>query len=497
MATKALTKVKTADKTAAAKTAESLIRQSVMLAIKDAEKVAGIQSVSLGNEERMSSGNLALDLVAGNGGLAPGMYTFSGGEQSAKTTTALVIVAASLGQDVSVRGLWDAEGSSGSSTDYISNIMSTVSGNKKLSMEHLFGVKNTKGDYIVEPAVYYQDTSVLIEFFDWLAAFLRRLPTKRYEDGRWWYIYPITDDNKARFKDIIDIGRSKLAKKLYIPAESGAPQAIFVLDSWASLLPEGMDQDEVKGAMALLAREFAQHLPRVKGKLRSKRVILIGTNQLREKPGFVMGDNRYEAAGNALKFYSDVRIWHTARALSGVPYNPKGKGQFEEEPSVEVEGGTDKYRYVHILARKNKLGVPNRESWLRIWVSDANGQARGLDPVFDVFHVLYITNQLTGTRSKMKLNITGLGEAAANINWEQFKCLVIGTREQRDEVLEKLGYKKGINLRAGIFSQSRKGALEKMYVKATLQKRGAVEDKTSETALLALKSDSDEEDGEE
>lgn len=447
-------------------------RQAYMLGIiGEAEKVAKIQNISIGMEDRMSSGMLCLDLMLGKGGLAPGMYTFSGGEQSCKTTTQLVVMAASVYQKVEMRVLWDAENSSGSSTDYVQNVVNTVLRDKRtISVEDLFGVKNKKGDFIQLPVVYYQDTNSLEGFFDFFAALLRRLPDKRYEDGQWWYIFPKDTKGMERAKAMdleIDVARSKANGAIYAPAEDGSPQALILNDGWAAMLPEAMDEEEKKAGLGLLARKFAEHLPRVKGKLRAKRVILIGTNQLKEKP-MAFGDPRYESGGNSLRFNSDCRIWHTARALSGVPYKPKGKGMIEEEDSVEFPGTKDVYRYVSLEARKNKLGVPNRTTWIKVWISDGEGKARGLCPVFDTFHALVETGQisgkLTGARDKLLLNVNSLGEAKKNINWTEFKTLILGTRKEMDTVLEKIGYKTGIGIRAGLFRMSRRGLLEELYV---------------------------------
>jgi len=425
----------------------------------DLEKTCHLQSITLSAEDRISSGNICLDLLLG-GGFSPSMTTFSGGEQTCKTTTAITAMAASVTQKVGMRVLWDAEGSSGSSTDYVSNIFETMGVN--VDIETLFGVRE-KGKYTTPPLVYYRDEGSMEDFFGWTAGLLRRLPDKRKENGKWWYIYEGTRENKAQYKDQMDLQMSRANDAVYIEAEDGALQAFIIIDSWPSLLPASMDTDDPKAGMALVAREFSKHVPRVKGKLRAKRVIILGINQLRQKPGVLYGDPRYEPGGEALKFYSDVRCWYTARSLSGVPFNPKGKGQIEEEEGVD--GGTDIYRYVHVKAIKNKLAIPNRETWLRVWVSDAQQQAHGLDPVWDTFYALSLTGQVSGKRSSMLLNVHGLGEAQKNINWAQFKTLVLGTKEDQTAIYDKIGYKT-INLRKGLFNLSKKGIMEKLYMEA-------------------------------
>jgi hypothetical protein len=65
----------------------------------------------------------------------------------------------------------------------------------------------------------------------------------------------------------------------------------------------------------------------------------------------------------------------------------------------------------------------------------------------------------------MRLNIPGLGEATRNIDWMQFKKLIIGTPEQRAEVCKLIGYKP-VNLRRGLVNLSKKGQLDALYWEA-------------------------------
>jgi RecA/RadA recombinase len=427
--------------------------------LQELEKVVKIQSVTLGNEHRVSTGLLCIDLILG-GGISPAMYTVAGPEQSAKTTLAIAMMGSAVNQKVSLPVLWDAENSSGSSMDYVENIFNTMG--VKANVETIFGVKQN-GKYVTEPLVYYRDEAELNTFYDWLSALLRRLPDKRYEDGRWWYVYEATQENKAKYKAMMDRKLSAANGAIYIEAENGSLQAYVLVDSYPSLLPDSMDEDDPKAGMALQAREFAKHVPRVAGKLRAKRVALVGINQIREKIGFVMGDPRYEPGGNALKFYSSVRMWNTPRALSGVPFHPKGKGMYEPEKSVTVEGGSDMYRYIHVKAIKNKLSVPNRETWLRLWVTDGDGLAQGFDPVWDTFYAMFLTGQVSGKRSAIQLDIHGIGPAKKLLTWEQFKLLVIGDKEQITSICERIGYKP-FNLRKGMFNLMRKGVLESLYI---------------------------------
>ena len=110
--------------------------------------------------------------------------------------------------------------------------------------------------------------------------------------------------------------------------------------------------------------------------MKSKRVTVVGMNQLRLAPMVKYGSPSYEPGGQALRFNSDVRIQVSSRA------NPHGKGQIDEEPSYDGEG-IDKYRYIHTKAIKNKLGTPYLEGMMRVWTEDSKGKARGFDIVWD------------------------------------------------------------------------------------------------------------------
>lgn len=442
------------------------------------EKVVGIQSVTLSDESRLSTGLLCADLLLGRGGLTAGQYGFAGPEQSAKTTLAITILANSINQDVGMRVLWDAENSSGSSQDYVENIFRAAG--VKVAPGSIFGVKDG-GSYQVKPMVYYRDEGQMETFFDWTAAMLRRLPDKRFSDGKWWFVYENTKENKAKYGGQADRTMSSQNGAIYIPAKNGSLQAVILVDSWPALLPKALDADDPKAGMAIQARGFSQNVPRIKGYLRSKRVAIIGINQLRQKIGFVLGNPYMEPMGEALKYFSDVRIWLTPRSLSGVPFNPKGKGQIETEPSVDGSG-EDTYRYVHVKTIKNKLSVPGLETWLRIWVSNSKGQAQGFCPVWDTFYALSQTGQLSGKRSSMILNVASLGEAKKAINWMEFKTLILGDKESRLKIFEKIGYRP-VNLRAGLFSMSRKGTLQEKLIdnlNASTKTKDADDDSDSE-----------------
>lgn len=444
----------------AAKVSDLYDRKKELLGLlTEINKIVKVNNISLSTEDRCSTGNLCLNLLMG-GGIAPGMYTFYGPEQSSKTTSAINILGASIGEEVDLRVLWDAENSSGSSTDYIENIFNTMG--VKASVSQIFEGDIDNGEM---PLVIYRDDYEAEKFFDWVHALQKRLPDKRFDDDKWWYVYDETPANKTRLAGKYDKRKSSQMQGGYwMPAEDGRLQAIILLDSYPSLVPTKMDSDEGDKSIAVQARMFSKQIPRIKGAFRAKRIAMIGVNQLRINPMARFGNPETEPCGQALKFFSDVRLRYFPRALSGVPFNPKGEKNKEREASVEFDG-EDVYRYIHVGATKNKLSKPGRETWIRLWESDGDGKARGYCTVWDTFYYLVQTGQVTGKRSQMKLNLTGkkFGEATRTISWQELKILVLGSKKEWAAIYARIGYPV-INLRAGCFKQLKSGTGEEMYI---------------------------------
>ena len=152
---------------------------------------------------------------------------------------------------------------------------------------------------------------------------------------------------------------------------------------------------------------------------------------------------------------SDCRLRFNPRALSGVPYPVKGKGMVMEEPSVTVKKGKDQYRFIHVRATKNKLAMPYLETWIRLWIEDGNGDARGFDPVWDTFMYLDNTGQLSHKGMKKIVLKIKKHENAKPMEWLDFKTLIVGTKKQQKEVCERIGLK-WFDLRAFTLEQLNK-----------------------------------------
>jgi recombination protein RecA len=84
---------------------------------------------------------------------------------------------------------------------------------------------------------------------------------------------------------------------------------LLVLDSVAALVPRAEIEGEMGDAhMGLQARLMSQAMRKLTGVAHKSRCTLLFINQLRQKIGVVFGNPEVTTGGNALKFYSSVRI---------------------------------------------------------------------------------------------------------------------------------------------------------------------------------------------
>lgn len=84
---------------------------------------------------------------------------------------------------------------------------------------------------------------------------------------------------------------------------------VIILDSIAALVPKEEVEGEVaKQTVGLTARYMSQFLRRITGKLARSGSVLICINQVRQKIGVMWGDPSTTPGGDALKFYSSIRM---------------------------------------------------------------------------------------------------------------------------------------------------------------------------------------------
>lgn len=170
----------------------------------------------------------------------------------------------------------------------------------------------------------------------------------------------------------------------YSPAEGGRPlpQALFVIDSIASMLPEAIEEDDEHVRMAAAAAVHSMYLPLVKSKLGRKNVSVFATNQTRLNPGQMFGNPEYEPGGQAWRFYPDLKF-----RLGAV-----------KQPFVERNRSM---RFINIVTKKNKQFPPFLECAETLTVAFGRGYERGRDGL----GYLELTGQIekSGTKRMIQL----------------------------------------------------------------------------------------------
>lgn len=119
---------------------------------------------------------------------------------------------------------------------------------------------------------------------------------------------------------------------------------IVVIDSVAALTPKAELEGEMgESKMGLQARLMSQALRKLTANINKTKTCCIFINQLREKIGVMFGNPETTTGGNALKFYSSVRL------------DIRRIGQIKE--GDEVQGN-----HVRVKVVKNKVAPPFRKA---------------------------------------------------------------------------------------------------------------------------------------
>ncbi len=325
--------------------------------------------------------------------------------------------------------------------------------------------------------------------FDYLKQAMSLMPDKNWnsESKSWCLYFPKKDEAAKALMQMLDLKPSKAlsgTSNFYVvPVEDPSPQGFFSVDSFASMATRETEEKDDSGKVrsALEASEFSTQLKRVKIDLAEKKIVMLGTNQLRSHVRQQYGgpdDQQYEPGGNALKFYSEARCRTYSRSGgAGKPFGPwfeqdKASSKFGIEKSVE-SNGTDRYAYKEVKNTKNKFGKPGLKAMIRVWVSDAKGNPRGVDPVFDLYNYLRSTNQIVFQKTKgeggkgLKFNLLpSIGAARADLlnslkpfDFLALKMLVLGEYTNDVELYKrgaaKMGLSKKVSLRESLFKQIR------------------------------------------
>lgn len=420
---------------------------------------SGTMSMEARKTSTMSSGLLCLDLMSG-GGLRTGSWnTFLGGEGSAKSTAIATIKMSVVNYDIPIVQDFDFEGAQ--DPRYYEGIMEYHSKLKKLT--DLYGLQDDKGNWIIPYKARYMNVNVAEDFFNPTASLMRRLPDKLFLEGKWWYAWDPTKEGRAAAGANYSKAMYSRYQRLFVEAENGLPQAFFFLDSYPSMYPEKLDEDDKGAGLAAAARALSENIPKIWSKMRGKGVVIAGVNQLRQKP-MAMGDPWQEPAGEAVKFASGVR-WRQA-ALNPPHSSPDIKNGVEKEPSVIYERARDTYRYIRFKNIKNKYFTPYLEFWQRVWVDDGTGMAHGFCPVYDTIFYLKSTGQLIcperfNGKTPMQLRLEGL--PPLSLSYLDFKALILLKGKELQPTLQALRLQKNPMIRDRCFAQIKSGKGSELY----------------------------------
>ena len=123
---------------------------------------------------------------------------------------------------------------------------------------------------------------------------------------------------------------------------SGAVDVVIV-DSVAALTPKAEIEGEMGDShMGLQARLMSQALRKLTGQIKNANCLVVFINQIRMKIGVMFGNPETTTGGNALKFYSSVRL--DIRRVGSV------------KDGEEIIGNETRVKVV-----KNKLAAPFRQ----------------------------------------------------------------------------------------------------------------------------------------
>lgn len=410
-------------------------------------------------QSAISTGVLCMDLISGGGWQTGSWNTCLGGEGSAKSTMLAHSKLTAASYDIPIVNDFDFEGAA--DPRYYEGIMEYCGKLKRL--HDLYGLQDDKGNWVIPYKVFYANVSVAEDFFNPTAALMRRIPDKLYVENKWWYVWDADKYGRAQAGTHYSKAMYSRYQRLFVEAEHGLPQAMLFVDSYPSMYPARLDDDDAGSGMAAAARALSENIPKIWSKMRGKGVILLGVNQLRLRPA-AQGDPTYEPAGETVKFASATRWRQTARVP---PHkSPDVAKGVETEPSVLYDRARDTYRYIHIKNTKNKFFTPYQECWQRVWVDDGTGKAHGFDPVYDTIYYLKLTGQLIcperfNGKQPMQVNIEGL--PSMKMTYQDFKQLILLKGKDVQPTLQALRLQKNPMIRERCFAQIKSGKANELY----------------------------------
>jgi recombination protein RecA len=165
---------------------------------------------------------------------------------------------------------------------------------------------------------------------------------------------------------------------------------VIVVDSVAALVPKAEIEGEMGDAvMGLQARLMSQAMRKLTGAISKSKTALIFTNQLRMKIGVMFGNPETTTGGQALKFYSSIRI--DMRKIGNI------------QASDKIIGSQHRTKIV-----KNKIAPPFRVAEFDIMNIGGISKSGGLVDVATEFNII----QKAGSFYKYNDAVLGQGREA-------------------------------------------------------------------------------------
>ena len=172
---------------------------------------------------------------------------------------------------------------------------------------------------------------------------------------------------------------------------------VIVVDSVAALVPRAEIEGEMGDAMiGLQARLMSQAMRKLTSAIAKSKTVMIFTNQIRMKIGIMFGNPETTSGGQALKFYSSVRL--DSRKIGNITEGEK------------VIGSRHRVKVV-----KNKVAPPFRLAELDIMNIGGISQSGSVLDVAVEMNVI----EKTGSFYKYKGKVLGQGREAVKIGFEE------------------------------------------------------------------------------
>lgn len=190
---------------------------------------------------------------------------------------------------------------------------------------------------------------------------------------------------------------------------------VIVIDSVAALTPRAeIEGDMGDSHMGLQARLMSQALRKIAGITSKTGTTVIFLNQIRMKIGILFGNPETTTGGNALKFYSSVRMdIRTAERI---------------KEGDEVIGRETKVRVV-----KNKVAPPFKEAWFEIYFD------KGIDKETSILAAGVKTGVIERAGAWYKLDGEQLAQGRAGI-----KDLIKEDKKLREKIVSLIKKAAGI-----------------------------------------------------